>query len=243
MPVAERNLTRWIILDPHARGLFRDWPAVASEAVGALRTDTGRHPNDARANQLVGELAVSSEQFRQWWAGHRVATASAGSVRLSHTIAPIGGITKLPAFVTLLGANKLNIAVLADASLNDQEAVQKLRAAGKLANAGIVLISEVVGRDEADVEDILDTGFYLKLVNGAYASQLGDQPLKVADLPKGDRITHRIASVFRDRGINKGRLSHYSPAKHLLQKQNSLKIPTASLDRAELLIKKINAFL
>jgi hypothetical protein len=86
MPVAERNLTRWIILDPRARGLFRDWPAVASDAVGALRTDIGRHPNDARANQLVGELAVSSEEFRQWWAGHRVATASAGSVRLSHTI-------------------------------------------------------------------------------------------------------------------------------------------------------------
>jgi transcriptional regulator with XRE-family HTH domain len=86
MPVAERNLTRWTILDPHARGLFRDWPAVASEAVGALRTDIGRHPNDARANQLVGELAVSSEHFRQWWAGHRVATASSGSVRLSHPV-------------------------------------------------------------------------------------------------------------------------------------------------------------
>jgi transcriptional regulator with XRE-family HTH domain len=86
MPVAERNLTRWIILDPLARELFRDWPTVAAEAVGALRTDIGRHPNDSRANQLVGELAVSSEQFRQWWAGHRVATASAGSVRLRHTI-------------------------------------------------------------------------------------------------------------------------------------------------------------
>lgn len=158
-------------------------------------------------------------------------------------MAPIGGITKLPAFVTLLGANKLNIAVLADASLNDQEAVKKLRAAGKLANAGIILISEVVGRDEADVEDILDTGFYLKLVNGAYASQLGDKPLKVADLPKGDRITHRIANAFKERDINNGRLNHYSPAKYLLQKQNSLKIPAASLDRAESLMKKINSFL
>jgi transcriptional regulator with XRE-family HTH domain len=86
MPVAERNLTRWIILDPTARGLFRDWQAVASEAVGTLRTDVGRHPNDALANQLVGELAVSSEHFRQWWAGHRVATASAGSVRLRHRV-------------------------------------------------------------------------------------------------------------------------------------------------------------
>lgn len=158
-------------------------------------------------------------------------------------LAPIGGITKLPAFVTLLGANKLNIAVLADASLNDQESVQKLRAAGKLANAGVILISEVVGRDEADLEDILDPGFYLRLVNGAYASQLGDHPLKVADLPHGDRITHRIASVFQDRDINKGRLNHYSPAKHLLQKQKSLKIPAATLDRAELLLRKINSFL
>ncbi len=86
MPAEERNLTRWIMLDPDARGLFRDWPAVASEAVGALRTDIGRHPNDTRANQLVGELAVSSEQFRQLWAGHRVATASAGTVRLSHPV-------------------------------------------------------------------------------------------------------------------------------------------------------------
>jgi transcriptional regulator with XRE-family HTH domain len=86
LPVAERNLTRWIILDPRARELFRDWPTVASETVGSLRTDIGRHPNDAKANQLVGELAVHSEHFRQWWAGHRVATASAGSVRLRHTI-------------------------------------------------------------------------------------------------------------------------------------------------------------
>ncbi len=86
MPVAERNLTRWIILDPRAHALFSDWPTVAAEAVGSLRTDIGRHPNDAQANQLVGELAVRSEQFRQWWAGHRVATGSAGSVRLRHPV-------------------------------------------------------------------------------------------------------------------------------------------------------------
>jgi transcriptional regulator with XRE-family HTH domain len=84
LPAAERNLTRWLILDPAARDLFRDWKTVAAEAAGALRVDVGRHPNDAQANQLVGELAVHSEHFRQWWAGHRVATRSAGSVRLHH---------------------------------------------------------------------------------------------------------------------------------------------------------------
>jgi transcriptional regulator with XRE-family HTH domain len=84
LPAAERNLTRWLILDPAARELFRDWKTVAAEAAGALRLDVGRHPNDAQANQLVGELAVNSEHFRQWWAGHRVASRSAGTVRLHH---------------------------------------------------------------------------------------------------------------------------------------------------------------
>jgi transcriptional regulator with XRE-family HTH domain len=86
MAAAERNLTRWIILDPSARELFQDWKTVASEAVGNLRSDVGRHPNDAQASQLVGELAVHSEHFRQWWAGHLVATGSTGSVRLHHPI-------------------------------------------------------------------------------------------------------------------------------------------------------------
>ncbi|WP_024819065.1 helix-turn-helix transcriptional regulator [Arthrobacter sp. 31Y] len=86
LPAPERNLTRWIILDPLAGALFRDWKTVAAEAVGALRMDVGRHPNDPQTNQLVGELAVHSEHFRQWWAGHRVATRSAGTVRLHHPV-------------------------------------------------------------------------------------------------------------------------------------------------------------
>lgn len=86
LPAPERNLTRWLILDPRARELFRDWKTVAEEAAGALRVDVGRHPNDAQANQLVGELAVHSEHFRQWWAGHRVAARSSGVVRLHHAV-------------------------------------------------------------------------------------------------------------------------------------------------------------
>lgn len=84
MAPGERNLTRWLILDPAARSLFRDWTTVASDAAGALRVDVGKHPNDPQASQLVGELAVHSQHFRQWWAGHRVATRASGTVRLQH---------------------------------------------------------------------------------------------------------------------------------------------------------------
>lgn len=86
LPPGERNLTRWIILDPAARELFTDWHSVAAEAAGALRVDIGRHPNDPQANQLVGDLAVHSEDFRQWWAGHRVVTTHAGTLRLHHPV-------------------------------------------------------------------------------------------------------------------------------------------------------------
>jgi hypothetical protein len=86
LPPTARNLTRWMILDPGARKLFLDWKAVASESVGALRVDVGRHPNDPQSNQLVGELAVTSEHFRQWWASHRVTTRTSGTARLHHPV-------------------------------------------------------------------------------------------------------------------------------------------------------------
>lgn len=173
------------------------------------------------------------------------ALVAAGREGLSErwSIAPVGGIAKLPAFVSLLGANKLNIAVLADAGFEDAESIRKLEAAGKLADAGIILISEVVGRNEADVEDLFDQAFYVKLVNGAYKSHLDGQDIKVGDLPKGDRITKRVEAVMKERGINKGRLNHYTPAKYLLQKQGTLKLSPTTLDRAEQLLKKINTFL
>ncbi|UNK44233.1 hypothetical protein [Arthrobacter sulfonylureivorans] len=69
------------------------------------------------------------------------------------------------------------------------------------------------------MEDLLEPSFYLKLVNGAYAMHMDGQNIKIADLPAGDRITHRISAVLKERKINKGRLNHYTPAKYLLQKQ------------------------
>lgn len=82
----QRNYTRWIMLDPAARVLFRDWHGAAADAVAALRADVGRHPGDPQASALVGELAVNSEDFRQWWARHTVARRSSGTLRLHHGV-------------------------------------------------------------------------------------------------------------------------------------------------------------
>jgi hypothetical protein len=86
MPHRERNLTRWILLEPAARSLYTDWKKVAEEMTATLRLDAGRHPDDARTAELVGELAMKSDHFRNWWADHRVFDRTWGAKRIHHPV-------------------------------------------------------------------------------------------------------------------------------------------------------------
>jgi transcriptional regulator with XRE-family HTH domain len=86
MPARERNYVRWLILAPEPRTLYPDWATVAAEAVGTLRLDAGRYPDDPATRQLVGELAMKSDDFRRWWADHRVVERSHGTKRMRHPV-------------------------------------------------------------------------------------------------------------------------------------------------------------
>lgn len=85
-PAGQRSLIHWAFLDPQARERYVDWEKVASSMVGTLRLDAGRHPDDARLAQLVGELSMRSEDFRTWWADHRVTERRDGLKRLHHDL-------------------------------------------------------------------------------------------------------------------------------------------------------------
>jgi transcriptional regulator with XRE-family HTH domain len=91
MPARERNLARWILLDEAARSLYPDWEQIAAEMTAILRMDAGRHPDDTRTAELVGELAVKSQHFRRWWADHKVFDRTHGRKRHHHPI--VGDLT------------------------------------------------------------------------------------------------------------------------------------------------------
>ncbi|PZG56345.1 hypothetical protein C1I98_01565 [Spongiactinospora gelatinilytica] len=157
---------------------------------------------------------------------------------------PIGGAGKLSTFVTLLGANKLNVAVLVDSSTKDVGAVQRLRDNGQLAKNGLVEIREFTGTADADVEDLFERDFYLELVNRAYSSELAT-PITAAELnAKDPRIVRQIEAVFQKRKIAK-RFNHYKPAAALLREQSQLaaSIDTATIARADQLFTRLNALL
>jgi energy-coupling factor transporter ATP-binding protein EcfA2 len=135
---------------------------------------------------------------------------------------PVGGAGKLSTFVTLLGANKLHVAVVVDSSTKDTGAIRRLRDNGQLAANGLIEISEFTSANDADIEDLFDRDFYLSLVNRAYSAEL-PRTLTPADLNQHDpRVVRTIEDYFRQNNIAGGKFDHYRPAAVLLRYQATL---------------------
>jgi hypothetical protein len=158
---------------------------------------------------------------------------------------PIGGSGKLSTFATLLGANKIHVAVLADSSTKDLGAVKRLRANDQLVQGGLVEIGDFTDTKDADIEDLFDRSFYLDLVSQAYAKEL-TTPISVADVNVADpRIVRQVEACFRDNAISGGGFDHYKPAARLLREQavQVPKISATTLTRFENLFVRLNDLL
>jgi hypothetical protein len=145
----------------------------------------------------------------------------------------------LSTFISLIGANQLNLAVVMDASTKESQAVKKLTDAGRLKKGGLIQISEFTGSGDADMFAV---SFYVELVNRAYANDLS-QKLTVKELPTGDRVVKRIDGKLAQLGVIGGRLNHYRPSAVLLREQATLlpKIDDATVQRFQALFDRINA--
>jgi transcriptional regulator with XRE-family HTH domain len=91
LPHRERNMARFIFLDEAARELYVDWEASARGTVAALHLYAGRHPQDPRLAELIGELSLRDRDFRRWWADHDVLRRSHGTKRYHHPV--VGDLT------------------------------------------------------------------------------------------------------------------------------------------------------
>jgi len=160
-------------------------------------------------------------------------------------VTPVGGADKLSTFVSLLGGNQLDIAVLMDASTKDKQRIQTLQENGYLGRGALVQVSEFTASKDADIEDLFDVDFYLKLVNGAYAGDL-KKPLTAKQLKvKGGRVTRRIDQHFADNHIANNKLNHYRPAAYLLREQVALlsELDEDTIQRAATMFERLNDLL
>jgi hypothetical protein len=87
VPSAHRNYVRLLFTDPVMRALHVDWPGAARTAVAALRMEAARDQENPDLARLVGELSLRDADFRAWWAGQEVSSASYGVKRYRHPVA------------------------------------------------------------------------------------------------------------------------------------------------------------
>ncbi|KZM74399.1 helix-turn-helix transcriptional regulator [Nocardia terpenica] len=87
LPAAERNMVRLLFLDPRVRSRYRDWAAVAADAVARVRTAAAEYPDDTRLTTLIGELSIRDADFRRWWGGRAVRSAESGRKVFAHPTA------------------------------------------------------------------------------------------------------------------------------------------------------------
>ncbi|MDH6589461.1 hypothetical protein M2161_008567 [Streptomyces sp. SAI-133] len=73
------------------RQLVLDWEREAPDAVAALRMEAAADPTDPELAPLVGELTIQDADFRNWWAEHRVSSATYGTKHYRHPL--VGDLT------------------------------------------------------------------------------------------------------------------------------------------------------
>ncbi|MFF4274141.1 helix-turn-helix domain-containing protein [Streptomyces sp. NPDC001536] len=87
VPQQQRNYVRQLFAAPAMRTLYADWEDSARNAVAVLRHQAAVCPGDRRLAELVGELSVQDDQFRQWWGGHPVVPRTGGTKVFDHPVA------------------------------------------------------------------------------------------------------------------------------------------------------------
>src|SRR5205085_10780906 len=72
----QRNVLRFVFLDPRSRAAQYDWDSVARFVVGAFRVDAARAGAAAEVEPLVDELCRLSPEFAAMWRDNEVRSHS-----------------------------------------------------------------------------------------------------------------------------------------------------------------------
>jgi transcriptional regulator with XRE-family HTH domain len=86
LPPDQRNILRFIFLDPRVRAAQYDWEGVARFVVGAFRVDAARAGAAAAVESLVDELCRLSPEFKAMWRDNDVRSHGEGVKHIRHPV-------------------------------------------------------------------------------------------------------------------------------------------------------------
>lgn len=166
------------------------------------------------------------------------------------TICPAGGIDKIQPFVSLFSGQHLDIAVLSDFAVGDRKKFDTLRQKQILEDNRLLTFATLLGREEADAEDVFADSVYLQIVNAStnlpesaritldQLSTVGGQTL---------RLLKRVEACMRLMPPEIPEFNHYTPAAWLFQHPETLEGNSQpvleTLERAETVVRALNKLL
>ena len=160
-------------------------------------------------------------------------------------VIPVGSSENLPTFVSLLGENYLSVAVMMDLTPTNKKRIERINVSNSDGLANPLKWVQVTRVRDADIEDLFEPSFYLKLVNLTYVQQLED-PLTMKLISESNpRIVERIKMYFKSHDISNGEFDRYKVATYLLENFDTLKheISEDTVKKIASLVQRINDLL
>ena len=127
-PPDQRNILRFIFLDPHVRAAQYDWQSVARFVVGAFRADAARAGAAAEVQPMVDELCRLSPEFKALWRDNDVQTHGEGVKHIRHAV--LGPIAFEYSAFAVDGRPDLSMVVYNPATPEDAEKIRSLTKIG-----------------------------------------------------------------------------------------------------------------
>ena len=145
-------------------------------------------------------------------------------------VVPVGGVDKMPTFVSLLGRH-LGVTVVTDAGRRSVQKLDDLVRRGMIPETSVISLEEVLDGRVGDVEDLFDASFYCALVTDS-----GVATVTPETLPPGSRLVKKVEDLLGHP------FDHYQPAGHLLANAQQWlpRLDEPALARFERLFERIN---
>lgn len=125
LPPEQRNILRFIFLDPRARTAQYNWESVARFALGAFRVDAARAGASAEVEPLIDELCRLSPEFEAMWRDNDVRGPHGEAVKhIRHAVA--GPLAFEYSTFSVDGRTDLAMVVYNPATAEDAERIRSL---------------------------------------------------------------------------------------------------------------------
>ncbi len=184
-----------------------------------------------------------SEVLYLTWFRRKLAALGRTSLDRRWTMTPCGGITKVAAFLSLFGANKLHVTVLTDFAKKEKTKVEELRKSEMLRDGHVLTCDTYAAKPEADIEDLFGNAGYVDLASRALGLT-GSQTIGLPPTPD-ERVIKCVERAAAGLPASTPEFDHYLPSSFLMEQTSGFTLveEATALDRLERLFKDLNGLL